>query len=252
MTDEVMQHATAHAAADRKPTIAEHLASASNSSDLTVSLEKRGDADYLIASGKSPATLGRFVYQLMSEWDACAKPRPFTDDDVQRLAKGMSADDVARWEDKLPAVKLDRRRKPKAASLEVRQIAAARLELEQWLTMERRRVLGRLGSLSKLMDPHSGLLPWVIQQGFTNPREKLLDVLGWWADRRCTSCNGTGVRNEMACSCCKGLRERDIPHRADGQAISERIAKLVDESRRGTVAMLKHMRELKEVAAGKK
>lgn len=160
---------------------------------------------FWIAARLSVPSATGLVYQLMSEWDAWVKPRPFTEEDVQRLAKAMGAADVARWGDKLPAVKLDRRGKPKAASLEGRQVVAARLELEQWLAMERRRILGRLGSLSKLMDPHSGLLPWVVEQGFTNPREKLLDVLGWWADRRCTSCKGAGVRSEMACSCCKGF-----------------------------------------------
>lgn len=45
-----------------KPTVAEHLASASNSSDLSVSVNARGDVDYLIAAGMAPAQVGRLVY----------------------------------------------------------------------------------------------------------------------------------------------------------------------------------------------
>lgn len=235
-----------------KPTVAERLANASNSSDLSVSLEARGDADYLIAAGIAPAQIGRLVYQLMSEWDACAKPRPFTDDDVQRLAAAMSDADVDRWNDQLPPTKMDKRGKPKKTTAEARKLAAARLELENWLITERRHILGRLRSLPKLMDPDAGFLPWVIEQGIRNPREKLLDVLGWWADRRCTSCQGTGMRKDRTCPDCKGFGERSIPHDADGRRVSEEIAKRVDESRRNTVGMLKHMKAMKEFAAGKK
>lgn len=123
----------------------------------------------------------------MSEWGACAKPRPFTDEDVSRLAAAMSDSDVERWNDQLPPTKLDKRGKPKKTSAGGRKLAAARLELENWLTTERRRILGRLHTLPKLIDPHAGFLPWVVKQGVRNPRDKLLDVLAWWADRRCVA-----------------------------------------------------------------
>lgn len=66
-------------AAVEQPTVAERLTSAISSSDLSVNLESRGDADYLITAGLQPAKLGRLVYQLMAEWDTREKPRPLTE-----------------------------------------------------------------------------------------------------------------------------------------------------------------------------
>jgi hypothetical protein len=72
-----------------KPNLIERMTSASNSSDLSVSLDFRGDADFLIASGMQPAKLGRLVYQLMAEWDSRLKPRMLTAADIERVAEGM-------------------------------------------------------------------------------------------------------------------------------------------------------------------
>ena len=47
--------------AAERPNVIERLTSASTSSDLSVDLEKRGDADYLIAAGIQRAGLGRLV-----------------------------------------------------------------------------------------------------------------------------------------------------------------------------------------------
>ncbi|MRC44380.1 hypothetical protein GH821_28905, partial [Bacillus thuringiensis] len=70
-----------------RPTVAERLTSASTSSDLSVDLEKRGDADYLSAAGIQPAGLGRLVQQLICEWDRREKPRPLTDERLQRVSE---------------------------------------------------------------------------------------------------------------------------------------------------------------------
>ncbi|WCM88830.1 hypothetical protein [Acidovorax sp. NCPPB 3576] len=233
-----------------RPNLSERLTSAGNSSDLSVRTDARGDADYLIAAGTTPARLGRYIYSLMAEYDACAKPRPITDDAVRRMSKEVSAADEKRWKDQLPALKLDGRGRPTKASVEARKMAAARLELNKWLAGERRRVLGRLHSLPKLMDPHSGLLPWVVARGGSTPEGKLLDVLGWWADRLCPSCSGTKKQGGRTCTACRGVGLREIPHGKEGQAISEHIAAQVDRSRRGIKNGLPGLRQLKSYAAG--
>lgn len=221
-----------------RPTIAERLASSGNSPDLSVNIETRGDADLLIAAGSSKAVIGRYVYQLMTEWDACAKPRPITEADIQKIAE------------RLPRVKRVKAGKRGPRTVEALDTASARVQLDEWLAGERRRILGRLQALPKLMDQHAGLLPWVEQQGYAKPREKLLDVLGWWADRRCPACLGTAERGSLACKTCKGFGQREIPHGLEGLAISEHIAREVDRARRNTIDSLKGIRNLKEYAAG--
>lgn len=221
-----------------RPTISERLASAANSSDLTVQTEKRGDADYLIAAGCTPARLGRYVFQLLAEWDACAKPRPVTPADIERIAA------------ELPRLLSTKKGKKGPQVVERLDLVAAQAKYAEWLAVERRVVLARLKSLQPLMDPHAGLLPWVVARSLQNPSQKLLDVLGWWADRRCPACEGTKEQEGRACNRCKGSGERPIPHGREGQAISEHIAAHVDRARVGTRKGLQGMRHLKAFAAG--
>lgn len=221
-----------------RPTIAERVTSASNSSDLSVRIDARGDADYLIAAGRCKSIIGRHVQQLMAEWDACAKPRAVTDQDLERVAE------------QLPRITITKQGRRGPKTVQVLDMASARQHFDAWMVGERRRILGRLHSLPKLMDEHAGLLPWVSRRGYTNPREKLLDVLGWWADRRCAACGGTGIAKDLACKACRGLGERDIPHGREGQEISEHIAAQVASARHLTREALKQLKALKRCAAG--
>ncbi|WCM86668.1 hypothetical protein [Acidovorax sp. NCPPB 3576] len=222
-----------------RPTIAERLTSAGNSSDLTVSCDARGDVDLLIAAGSTTASLGRYVYQLMTEWDACAKPRVPNAADIERLAEH------------LPRIKVEKRNKRGVRQVEALDLQGAIAEADAWLIAERRQVLGRLRSLPKLTHPHSGLLPWVVAQGYTSPDVKLLDVLGWWADRRCPVCSGTKVRDGRVCKVCRGVGERDIPHGREGQTISEHIAMHVDRARQGVRSGLSGLNRIKAYAAAR-
>ena len=223
---------------DNRRTVSERLASAANSSDLSVQIDKRGDADYLIAAGATPARLGRYVFQLMSEWDSCAKPRPATAADIEHLAA------------ELPRLKATKRTKRGTQIVERLDLVSAQNRYAEWLEKERHQVFVRLKSLQPLMDPHAGFLPWVVARGYQNPARKLLDVLGWWADRRCSACEGTKEREGRPCKKCRGTGERPIPHGQDGQTISEHIAAHVDRARVGTRNGLKGMRNLKAFAAG--
>lgn len=227
-------NATTH----NRPNLSERLASAGNSRDLTVCVETRGDADLLIAAGSSTACLGRYVYQLMTEWDGCARPKQITDEDLKRIASALP---------RVSVTKQGRRGLRTSAALD---LAGARAKVDEWLAGERRRVLSRLHSLPKLMDPHSGLLPWVVARGGSAPEVKLLDVLGWWADRRCSACQGTKEHEGRVCKVCRGVGLRDIPHGREGQAISEHIAAHVDRARQGTRSGLAGLKRLKAYAAG--
>lgn len=211
-----------------KMTLQERLISATSSSDLSVSLEARGDADYLISAGLQPAKLGRLVYQLMAEWDTREKPRPLTEAQLQQVAAQMPRKSRGRLD-----------------------MIGARIAEGKWREQQRMQVLSKLPTFPKLMDRHAGFLPWVLTQGIEDARNKLADVLLWWCDRKCHCCGGITLEGVDPCGVCAGSGERDVPHEAEGRRISEHIAAAVDRSRTGTIATLKRMRELKALAAAR-
>lgn len=222
-----------------KPTLIERLTSATGSRDLTVALEGRGDADYLIAASLQPAKLGRLVYQMMSEWDARPKPRALTAADIERVAQELP-----------PKVttKKDKRGERVVESLD---IETARAKAAAWMEGERHRILAGLPTFRKLVDLHAGFMPWVLAQGITSAREKLEDVLLWWVDRRCLSCGGTNLARGKPCRTCHGFGTREVPHGREGLAISEHIAAQVDAARGRSAAALKQLPKLKAFAAGR-
>lgn len=223
-----------------KPTLIERMTSASNSSDLSVSLDFRGDADFLIASGMQPAKLGRLVYQLMAEWDSRLKPRMLTAADIERVAEGMP---------RLAKKTKDRRG---VRVTEVLDIAGAQAAAAQWQAQTRREILEKLPSFIKLTDQHAGFTPWVLAQGIEEGLTKLSDVLLWWCDRRCHECGGTNLARGKTCKVCHGFGTREVPHGMEGLKISEHIARHVDRSRQLTKSNLQCMKRYKEFAAGQK
>ncbi|MDH0776349.1 hypothetical protein N5C96_23345 [Delftia tsuruhatensis] len=214
--------------AAERPTVAERLTSASTSSDLSVDLEKRGDADYLIAAGIQRAVLGRLVQQLICEWDRREKPRPLTDEQLQRVAEQMPRKSRGRLD-----------------------MVGARVAEGRWHMERRMEILRGLPQYTRLVDAHAGFLPWVLAQGIKDARAKLTDVLLWWCDSKCPGCGGLKLGEMAICETCKGFGTRDVPHEAEGLLISEHISDHVDRARSGTIAALKRMKGLKVVAAGK-
>ncbi|MGB3069808.1 MAG: hypothetical protein WBC18_14735 [Ottowia sp.] len=226
-----------------KPTISERLVSARSSSDLTVRLERGGDADLLIASAKGSNAVGRHIYQLMSDWDGCAKRRTFTPEDVEQIAM------------RLPRIKTEKRnRRGVVRVIESLDMAGAQAKLNEALDIERQSILRRLKSLPHIMDEHSGLMPWVVAQGIQEPRQKLLAVLGWWVDRNCLVCGGTmevagrqGVVKQ--CTKCHGTGEREVPHDRDGMRIKEEIVRRYDVARARAKEFAKQLRMAKRCVA---
>jgi len=140
--------------AAERPNVIERLTSASTSSDLSVDLEKRGDADYLIAAGIQRAGLGRLVQQLICEWDRREKPRPLTDEQLQRVAEQLPRKSRGRLD-----------------------MVGVRVAEGRWHMERRMQILASLPQCSRLMDAHAGFLPWVLAQGIQDARAKLTDVL---------------------------------------------------------------------------
>lgn len=228
-----------------RPTFSENLAKAGNSSDLSVRLDQRGDADTLIAAGKASHQVGRYLDQLTSEWDVCTPPRRLTRADIEKLAEHLPRV-LAPHKSGTPRLGLD--------------LKAANAEAQNWCNGERRRIIGRLKSLPKLMDPHAGLIPWLKARGVEDPDAVLLDVLGFYLDRRCPACNGTkwevvpGTHRHgnKACRVCRGIGDRDLPHGEVGRGVLELLVRSAERSRSTAKIVLRNIRQLKYHAAGKK
>lgn len=83
-------------------TIEEQYTSAGNADDLTVTSERRTDADVLIASGWTPGLLGGVLMRLHSEWDGAAKKRSMDETEAFLLFSQLktlrrAVDGVAAW-----------------------------------------------------------------------------------------------------------------------------------------------------------
>lgn len=225
------------------PTIAERLASAGNTSDLSVELDRRRPVDLLIAAGLAPSVVGRMLDQLVSEWDGCAKPRRLTTAEIERVAAAMP---------RTPG-----RKGGKADRLD---IVGATAQVATWFDNERRAALIRLKTLPKLTDPHAGLIPWLAAKGVQAAGSVLLDVLGWYLDRCCPRCNGTrwevtpgtNRQSTKACPSCGGRGESRIPHGEMGRCIVTHLEACAARGRVGTRAVLANMKALKYQAAGKR
>lgn len=226
-------------------TFTEKLAKAGNSADLTVRLDQWGDADALIAAGKASHQVGRYLDQLTSEWDVCTPPRRLTRADIEKLAEHLPRVLVPHKSGK-PRLGLD--------------LKAANAEAQAWCDGERRRIIGRLKSLPKLMDPHAGLIPWLVSRNVPDPDGVLLDVLGWYLDRRCPGCNGTkwevvpgtSRHGNKACRVCHGHGDREIPHEPVGRQVVEFLVRSAEKSRNTAKQVMRNIRSLKYEAVGKK
>lgn len=226
-----------------KPTLRESLSIAGNSSDLSVNPERRGDADVLIASGLAVHQIGRYLDQLTSEWDACTPPRRLNKQDIERVAQEM------------PRIKVNK----DGCEVMVLDMPGAHEKAQKWVNAGRRRVLGKLKTLPKLMDESRGVMPWMVARGIAEPEHVLLDVLGWILDRKCPACNGTqwevvsgtNRHGSKACRTCRGIGERDIPHGQTGRSVLEHLTRASEKSRNNAREVLRNMRTLKHFVASK-
>ena len=85
-----------------RPTINERYSRANNSSDLTVTPDRRTDADVLIAAGWTPGLLGGVLMRLHSEWDGAAKKLHMDETEAFLLFSQLktlrrAVDGVAAW-----------------------------------------------------------------------------------------------------------------------------------------------------------
>lgn len=181
-----------------RPDVEERYLVASHASDLTVSGERTGPADLLIAAGWSPSRLGAAALRLHSEWSAASPPR-FPDRElIDRIALTLP----------LRGGKRDR--------------AAAHAQAMHWHGVELRRVYAGLHSLPGVREQ---LVHQALRRGVESPVGLVKAVLHHWLNPVCPACHGrkyapvkgTAGLSGKACSSCHGTGSTESPGGQDGR-----------------------------------
>ena len=199
---------------DEARTVEESYTSATNSSDLRVEADRRGDADVLIAAGWSMSRIGSALLRLHSEFDAVAHPRLATP--AQFTSAGADHD---------------------ARSAGARAAHAHNVH-------ETALMLGRLKAMPCVREQLTiQALKWNIADG----QEVAAKLVQWWLSQVCPACNGTkyeqvagtGRLSAKACKSCRGSGLAPIPCGDAGR----RLANFMDDClQRGRASMVSRLR----------
>ena len=136
------------------------------------------------------------MVRLHSEWDACEKPQRMTASAVELLALSM------------PRLGKDK---------DVVDHVGARQKAQDWYMHELKILFGKLKTLPEVRQQ---LTMWAQKQGMAKPEHRAAEVLSWWLDPTCPTCEGRGKEripgtpslSLKPCRTCKGSGERRIPH----------------------------------------
>jgi hypothetical protein len=218
--------------------IDERLARAANTSDLSVTPDRRGDGYTLIAAGKTPRVVGRHLIALHGEWDGCAKPRRILDHDIAAIAKAMP---LERPRLVLAHSYLDGwpKMEPKLRATSAHALAT------RWHEQECVKAYARLKSLGRVRE---GLLD-VIGKRVSDPAPKIAAVLAWWLDHVCPACQGTRRErmpgqnrlSDRACRVCGATGERPLPYGEAGRIIERAIEDCIGKARQQIGSYRRHL-----------
>ena len=207
---------------ENRRTIEEGYSAATASSDLTVTTETRGDADYLIAAGWSQQLIGGALMRLHTEFERTGRQRRATGEQFAReLESGQT-----KAQAKAQAAAL-------AHSHNMNELTMLRAQIKSWPTVEQVLIL-QMGK-------------WGVKADQARP--VVVDVLCWWLDKVCQRCGGTmyetvpGTNRQSGrvCRSCSGTGERPLPHGRLGRKLAGFIEDCVG---RGRESMRKRLRSM--------
>ena len=188
---------------DDRRTTEEAYTSATNTSDLRVEADRRGDADVLLAAGWSQSRVGAALLRLHSEYDGAEKPRTA-----------------------LPAQFL-----PGLTGSAKQRRTASAVMANAYNVHEAGLLLAKLKALPAIREQLTLRLEgW----GTEDAAAVGVSVLRWWLAQNCPACGGTkyqviegtGRHSGKACKTCGGSGLRPLPH---GQ-VGRRLANWMDDS----------------------
>lgn len=190
-------------------TIEEAYCTATATVDLRVSADHQGDGDVLIAAGWSPSRLGAGLLRLRAEWDATAKPRRPTKQQIAELAKAS--------------------RKP--GQKEGAAVAEAKASAQSWYMHE---VVLQLSACRMLPAVKDQVTRVAAAWGIEDHVHVAADALLAWLDDVCPACDGRkyqfipggGALSNRLCGGCAGTGRR-LPAGQDGRRLMNHLDKCV-------------------------
>lgn len=204
---------------DEVPGVEEQYSSAVSSSNLRVDLDRRNEADAIIAAGWNPARIGAALMRLHTEYDKVAKPKPMAPEAIRRMAASITVLQIAPLAKEL---EIDVGTLRPSAAVE----AIAKAHAHAWYMREMRQMLGKLTGFSMLRDVIAKeVKTWGLDAEAA--QEVVIEVIRWWLSPRCTTCHGTkwqlipgsNRQSNHVCRACRGSGEAPIPFEATGKRL---------------------------------
>lgn len=193
--------------------IEEAFTSASNSSDMRVEADQKGDADLIIAAGWSPSRVGMALLRLHSEWDKAEKPKRPSQAMIGALASTM----------------------PKALK-EHERMHAARRQANEWYMHEMAKLVNKLKSLPSV---RAQLVAYVPKWGIAEASVKVPAIIAYWLDQTCHACHGLKFQQiqgapmlgTKVCHVCGGTGYAPVPYGQEGKRVANYMDDAVQKAR---------------------
>lgn len=215
---------------DEKRGVEEQYVSATTTSDLrcVVDSDTQGAVEIIAAAGMSKSLAGSCFIRLHGEWSSAEKPRLQSPEAIRKLADSLTFDQLAKMRVDLKISSIANL-KPSPVLAEI----AAKAQARAWYITEVEMLLGKLKSFRSALDY------MVAQLGKWDKRPELMirqtctEVLIWWLDKKCLTCNGTKWKvaagtnrhSNQPCMTCRGTGESRLPRADDGR----RMANFLDD-----------------------
>lgn len=208
---------------DERPGVEETYLVASNSSNLRVEADRRGDGDMVIVAGWTHSRIGMALLRLHSEWDRAEKPRKPLPSMVALVAASMPRVQPAHFVISVKAMDKHWKKEP------ARRVELAQQQAQRWYMGELVRLVGSLSSLASVRHQLTETaLVWGVEQAI----DVVPATIAYWLDQTCPHCHGlkfmqaagAPALSARACKHCDGTGVAPVPH---GQA-GRRIANYMD------------------------
>lgn len=206
--------------------IEEAFTAASNSSDMRVEADHRGDADLIIAAGWSPSRVGMALLRLHSEWDKAEKPRRPTQRQIDLLHQTMPWRITEKKDDKEVTVVLTDKDRARMA----------RQQAQDWYMAEMAKLVNKLKSLPSV---RAQLVAYVPKWGIAEASVKVPAVIAYWLDQTCHACHGlkfqqiqgTPMLGTKVCHVCGGTGYAPVPYGQEGKRVANYMDDCVQRAR---------------------
>lgn len=191
-------------------------------------------ADYVAAAGMSNSVAGACFIRLHGEWACVEKPIPPKPDAIRKLAESLTFDQLVKMRVDLKLTTIGNL-KPSMVLAEI----AAHAQARAWYIAEVEMLLGKLKSFRAAL----GYLVAFLGKWDNRPepmlRQTAVEVLIWWLDKQCKSCNGTqwevaagsNRHSNRPCKACRGTGEAKFPREDDGRRLDNFLSDCCNKAR---------------------